>query len=344
MRSFPASLVLVLGLVGSCETVKDVSFVAPIEGSWVRVHESLDFALLSVWGRTADDVWAVGHGPTDGPPTVLHWDGEAWKNEDSGACGVDLWWVHGFDDGTLFAGGTQGAILRRDPDGTWASMPTPNPSLVVFGIWGATEDDVWAVGGAEGGQGGAFLWRLTGGEWKDATPAGLAGATTWWKVWGTAADDVFFCGTNGALGHWDGEEFTAIPSDTTRPLFTIHGREDGEFVVAVGGQFTATLVQSVRGGDFRDVTPTSGADQPFGVFVRGDRAFSVGFNGVVLVADGLEWFVEDTKLGSVNGGLHAVWIDPDGGVWAVGGKIIAGFDEGVVDYRGVDPPSSAFAP
>src|SRR4051812_1140273 len=65
---------------------------------WSVVAAELDEALLSVGGSSAHDVWAVGADRGKGP-IALHWDGRAWERRVTGTRG-DVWWVHGFEDGT----------------------------------------------------------------------------------------------------------------------------------------------------------------------------------------------------------------------------------------------------
>ncbi len=184
------------GLAAGCNPTAD-----PVP-EWTRVHDGLDWALLSVAGTAEDDVWTVGHGPSGSAPAVLHWDGDLWSTHDPGVVDVDLWWVHVLDSGELFAGGTDGTILRREAGGTWSEMETPLDTPTVFGIWGLATDDLWAVGGEPGGSDGAFIWRWDGSTWSDATPEDPTPGA-WWKPWGSAAGDVWFCGTDGAVAHWD---------------------------------------------------------------------------------------------------------------------------------------------
>ena len=59
--------------------------------SWQVVHEDLDGALLSVWGTSASDVWAVGGDVGDGMgPLVIHFDGTSWvESWDGSTIGAD---------------------------------------------------------------------------------------------------------------------------------------------------------------------------------------------------------------------------------------------------------------
>ena len=121
----------------------------PPPPKWAIVAEKLPNALLSVWGTSASDVWTVGSDTGDGKgPLVLHFDGTSWERKETGSTG-DLWWVFGFADGPVYVGGEGGKILRYT-NGTFTRLTTPG-TAVVSGIWGATPDDVWAVGAESGG-------------------------------------------------------------------------------------------------------------------------------------------------------------------------------------------------
>ena len=47
------------------------------------------------------------------------------------------------------------------------------------------------------------------------------------------------------------------------------------------------------------------------------------------------WELQDTGIDSTRD-LHAVWMDPQGGIWAVGGNLSADLDGGLVLYMGDD--------
>jgi len=301
---------------------------------WQVVHSELPAALFSVWGSASDDVWAVGADPDDGEgPLVLHFDGAQWTRHVTGVTG-NLWWVFGFAGGPVYMGGERGTILRYDGS-SFESMTTPG-TATVFGIWGAAPDDVWAVGGGAGGSSGAFAWRLSGDTWSDAAgfPAELAATDAVWKVFGRARDDVWMVGTNGLALHHDGTEFTQPRSATTRSLFTVHG--NGDRLVAVGGFGTGTLVEH-DGTGWRDATPI-GAVQLIGVCVSDDAAYAVGTDGMVYRDGGDGWEIEPHRTRVIQP-LHAVWIDPDGGAWAVGGQVLSEpFVNGVMIHEGAAVP------
>ena len=288
------------------------------------VFEKLDGALMSVAGSSSSDVWAVGADTRDGQGALLlHFDGMRWTRE---AVGVeaDLWWVRVFSKKSLFVGGAKGTIVRYDGQ-QFTAMTTPGTSTV-WGIWGATENDLWAVGGDPDVAPG-FLWHFDGKAWSDVTgelPKGKRGAVLF-KIWGQASDDVWAVGMDGTTLHWDGTTWTTGDSGTEQRIFTVHGAPQGKpAFVAVGG-FDDSVILEWNGTTWHDVTPPSPPKgwpaQLYGVFMDAEEhGYAVGFEGAVLERTPTAWKLLNTGFEDFNP-LHAVWVDPDGGVWAVGGDV-----------------------
>ena len=227
----------------------------PPKPAWSVVHDALPGALLSVWGTSASDVWAVGGDAGDGSgPTVMHLDGGSWSRLETGQSG-DLWWVYGFAGGPVFMGGAGGTILRY-ADGTFTRMATPG-SGVVFGIWGSAPEDMWAVGGEAGGARGAFAWRLEGETWLPAAgfPSDLAATDALWKVYGRGPNDVWMVGTGGKLVHWDGAALTPSFAGLAESLFTVHA--SAERFAAVGGFGTGLLLEHPGDAEHRGERDTA---------------------------------------------------------------------------------------
>lgn len=307
---------------------------------WSVAQDELPGALLSVWGTSADDVWAVGADDGSGP-TVLHLDAGGWSRLDTGQSG-DLWWVFGFAGGPIFMGGAGGTILRYQ-DGAFTRMTTP-ASGVVFGIWGSSPDAMWAVGGEAGGARGAFAWRLVGDAWVAASgfPSELPGTDALWKVFGRGPDDVWMVGTGGKLLHWDGSALTPSFVGLAESLFTVHG--NGQRFAAVGGFGTGLLMEhpvaAPADAPWENVSP-SGAPSLIGVCLTESSGVVVGEFGYVATRSASGWAPEVTGLEAVVGSrnLHSVWIDPLGGVWAAGGQVrVQPLEDGVLLHR--DPAST----
>ncbi len=290
-------------------------------------------AFLSVAGTSADDVWVVGAQPDlVSGPVVLHRRGGAFESLDVPML-HDLWWVHPFESGPVFFGGGGATILRYENE---VFERTPTPVFfgnTVFGIWGATPDDVWAVGGFAARDG--FAWRYDGSAWTEVelpddlprSPSGNIPAL--FKVWGRSADDVWMVGGLGTVLHFDGTELQRVDAGVQTQLFTVTGDDDD--VVIVGGLSEGVLL---RGGleGFADDSPP---DAPLLQAVTLDEhrtTWVAGAEGFAMrKVRGGAWEPLDLALTTRPQSIHALWADPEGGVWGVGGGVLTpALDEGVV--------------
>jgi len=295
----------------------------PPADDWTIVAESPQAALLSVHGTSSKDVWLVGADDGEGP-MVLHWDGTTWERRDTGVEG-DLWWVRAFDDGTVMFAGSDALVLRYR-NGAFERLATPGlGKTILFGLWGPTSDDVYAVG-SSGGRNG-LLWHFDGTSWSEVPVPDVAlnaqndlpGFT---KVWGTSSDDVWVVGGRGAVlrgNRTDG--FTQVETGTNGLLFTVHGNDSGR-VVVVGGA-NSGVAYSLEGDQLAANAPDS-APLLQGVWVAPDGTawVSGGFGFLYRGVAGQPWEEVDHGLDLFIESLHATWVDPDGGVWSVGGNVL----------------------
>jgi hypothetical protein len=305
------SLALVLALV-ACSGDEPAS-----EERWQVVQRGLPGALLSVWGTSSEDVWAVGADARDGSgPTVLHFDGATWSRIETGEAAGDLWWVFGFDGGPIFMGGAGGMILRYE-GGSFTRMSTPGTETV-FGLWGADPSDMWAVGGASDSTGG-FAWRLDGETWIEeaSLPADVPTDAAVWKIYGERSDDAWLVGSNGVALHWDGAQLRRADTGVGSSLFTVHAR-DGRYA-AVGGAATGIIVER-EGDSWNNVTPEPPPSGLAGVTLGADgTGVAVGSYGALYTRTKAGWGPAEIDI-TIAENLHGSWIDDDGGLWVVGGQ------------------------
>ncbi|MFO7563903.1 MAG: hypothetical protein R6X02_14750 [Enhygromyxa sp.] len=334
---FPFPLVLGSCLLLACPTEPE-----PPKDRWEVVFSALPGALLSVWGTNSTDVWAVGGDGLDGRgPTVIHFDGDSWSQLSTGEDQGNLWWVFGFEQGPVYMGGDGGVILRYDlagGEGTFTKMSTPGTGTV-FGIWGATPSEVWAVGGDSEAVGG-FAWRLEGDEWtpEPSLPAEVPANAALWKVFGTSTDDAWFVGSNGVSLHWDGTSFTAGDTGVGASLFTVHESE-GRYA-AVGGTASGFIVE-YEAGAWTNVTPDPPPQGLSGVTL-GEAGFgiAVGQFGSVYSRSADAGWKEVNLPFNVGASLHGSWIDEQGGVWVVGGQVYSPpLNDGVLLHWGSPIPT-----
>jgi len=274
-------------------------------------------ALLSAWAGSPTDVWVVGGNPLDNSgPLVFHYDGTAWTKKATGQ-NVNLWWVTGWAD-TVFLSGEQGTILKYHPENdTFEKMTTPPPALTVFGMWGASSSDVWAVGGSQTGAG--LVWHFDGTTWSDKTPAAVSGASCF-KVNGIASDNVWISASNGTVMHWTGADpidVQTIPDAEQQqaPLLSIG--VNSKRATTVGGAFGGVLYEN-DGSGWNSASPASG-NILRGVAVTETDAYAVGDSDTILHrSSGGTWSTE--KAIQTGESFHADFIDSAGGVWVVGGE------------------------
>jgi hypothetical protein len=305
----------------------------PVVDRWEVVHQGLPGALLSVWGTSSTDVWAVGGDTGDGQgPLVIHFDGATWSRVPTGQTQGNLWWVFGFEGGPIYMGGDGGVILRYE-NGAFTPMATPGTNTV-FGIWGASPDDVWAVGGASDATGG-FAWRLEGDAWVDepTLPDNVELDAALWKLYGRSGDDVWLVGSNGVSLHWDGSTLTQGDTGVGTSLFTVHA--DAERFVAVGGTASGIIVE-YAGGTWSNTTPNPPPPGLSGVVLDDDGSgVAVGSFGAIYERSvSGEWAEAELDF-NIAHTLHGVWLDERGDAWAVGGQVYSlPFDEGLLVHRG----------
>jgi len=316
-----------LPLLSSCWLLSCGGEPAAPVARWDVVVTSERAALLSVSGTRADDVWMVGADAGDGP-LVLHWDGADWQRTRADGSG-DLWWVQALPGGGAYMAGS-GATLLEVRAGAVERMDTPGGvGQIVFGVWAAQSDDLYAVGSAP--DTGGFLWHSEGGAWAPLPlPAELprgdgSAVPALFKVWGPSADDVWVVGDLGVVLRGNARDgFRRIESGTDERLFTVHGASGR--VVLVGGSANGVALEastSAGSGDHLELVTPPGSSPLQGVWVSGSGAvWAVGVGGNVYARDASRRAWRDVLTQIPLQSLHAVWVDPDDGVWAVGGHVL----------------------
>jgi hypothetical protein len=177
---------------------------------------------------------------------------------------------------------------------------------------------VWAVGGNPGKL--SVIVHYDGSAWAPAVGAPQTGGALF-KVWGSAANDVFVVGQGATILHFDGAAWTkmdaGVPANTT--LFTVAGRARDD-VYAVGGLGVAYALHydgqgwsKVAGLDLANASGLTGV----AVSAGGDVAMS-GFAGAKLRGHGGVW-TDDSRL-APSDDLHAAWLDGPAEIFLVGGN------------------------
>ena len=312
---------------------------APETSEWQLLASDLPSALMSVSGRSPADMYAVGADKGHGP-LVLHFDGTAWKSLHTGSTG-DLWWVQAIPDGPVLMAGAGATVLRYDGQ-HFDRLSTPGlGKQTIYGVWGKSGQDFYAVGSAAGRNG--FIWHYRGSEFdNEVLPVDLPRIANgevpgFFKVWGTG-DDVWVVGAGGATLHRKGSApFAVVPSGTRNTLFTTHGV--GDRLLAVGGANNGVLLE-LQGGTpprFHDVSPAGMgliqgvyASDRYGDWASGERGFVYTRKGTGAFAA-----VDHGMPLPVTTSLHSIFVDSSGGVWSAGGNVLTpSLDGGVLLHYG----------
>lgn len=294
---------------------------------WSPAFDARGRWFMNLSARSAADVWAVGGTQEQG--AVMHFDGETWSEVPLDEQVPLLNWVHPFAADDVFVVGNGGTILHFDGKGwTKAAVPTTDP---LWGVWGASPDDVWAVGGSGFGSGQPWLLHFDGAEWtpQELPPLSRQNVYALYKVWGTGRDDVRVVGQDGVALHFDGARWEEEDTGAKDDLISLWGTGP-DHVVAVGGRGSGLVsVWDGQGWRTRSLSPLPGLN---GVWLdSGEEAWVAGGGGTLGRIDlrTLEFHADgaDTSLD-----LHSVF-GVEHQLFAVGGNLLVGASTG--RYQGI---------
>lgn len=114
-------------------------------GDWHRDETPTEEAIISLWGRSGADIYAVG-GHANGK--LLHYAGDSWTEVPGGEFTPGLAGVFTAPDHPVIAVGQDSYILELDMDGRAFEPKAPmhSPSLELHGVWGDQAGSTYAVG------------------------------------------------------------------------------------------------------------------------------------------------------------------------------------------------------
>ena len=208
-------------------------------------------------------------------------------------------------------------------------------TATLWGVWAASPNDAWAVGGTpEGGTAADndIVLHWDGSAWTRVELPGEPRGRAHYKTWGASSDDLYVVGEAGTIWHKQGADWALEGEGLAQStLFTVTGCSATE-VYAVGGR------QVLRSdGQSWSQVPIELFNDVNGVSCKapGEVAI-VGFGGLKQrLVDG-SWIDEFTI--EPFDPLHATWSDGEA-FWAVGGDWLSkpkpGPREGVVARWGV---------
>lgn len=291
--------------------------------------------LLNVGGSGPAQLFAVG-GELNGGSTIMGFDGSSWSAVDTGLDLPLLNWVHATSATDVTIVGQEGTIVHFDGS-VWTKTDAPRDQNL-WGVWGASSDDLWAVGGNARSDGDATILRYDGTSWTEVTIPELqkANVRAFFKVWGTSADNVYMVGQNGAVLHWDGATLTEELVGASDDLIALWGTGPDE-IVAVGGRSNG-IVSVFDGTEWRteNLSPLPGLN---GVWMRTPGvAHIAGARGTLATLDTTTFTVTVAAEVITPNDFHAVFGDGAGTIFGVGGNLfsVAGPFEGLALQRSLN--------
>jgi hypothetical protein len=345
--------------------------------------------LFAVSASSPRDIWAVGQ-------TVIHFDGATWTefsaphikgrfaNQLDGVADIsptDAWAVGSFAGTTILGPGPEQELVIEHWDGTqWSVFPSPpfdNPNVVaeLSAITAISGTDIWAVGGAEGGN---LFEHWDGTAWTPAI-AFLGGAFATGAASADATDDVWAVGFSGLssakaspfVAHFNGSTWQSVPSvPFASPISAafngVLARAPnnvwavGTIAEVLNGP-TSTLIEHYDGNAW-SVVPSPSVGQNQSNVLRGITAVSptdIWAFGDFLAADGsgnqmtllLHWDGTSWTLApSPNPEMGSILIDTlDAGVttgrnvWIVGSQLPGSVGNGFIDTLAIHSTTEAGA-
>ena len=299
------------------------------------------FNLFGIWGSAANDVWAVG-----ATGLIVHFDGSAWQSTPSDDDQA-LYTVWGSSANDVWAATSSTLIVHRAPNGVepprWKREPVVDPSnWRVYALWGASADELYAVGGYPDSLGALNIVRrrtlVDGGAAWDAIRAcdycGLAAG-----IWGSGPDDIWLVGYQGQAVHTNAPD---AGSSAWQPVQT----QTRSNMAALWGSAPNDVWAVGAAGILRHWTNDVGSPQPkwasvdspttedlYAVWGSGPQdVWATGNHGTVIHYDGTSWAtLRATGLASPLdvAPLYGIWGSSADDVWIVG--------YGVVLHAGKEP-------
>lgn len=289
--------------------------------AWMPVVEAGEDvgAFFSVWGPSADLVYAVGGQQGAGGLSVgamMRREGGTWSAAELPADTAKLNWIHGRDALRVVVG-ERGTILVRDgDDGEWTTTGC-GTALPLWGVWISALDDAWTVGG-DGFMRDPVMCRFDGATWTLVElPELTVDSKGLFKVFGLAPDDVWAVGDAALLLHWDGSGWTQVEVDTEADLISLWGSGPSD-LLAVGGRASGTLLRYDGSAWTATALTTPGLN---GIWMAPDGTARIGGGqGTIALVPPGSVAPEPEDAGTPLT-IHALWQADDGRTYAVGGSI-----------------------
>ena len=281
-------------------------------------------AILSVWGTSPSEVWAVGRNGV-----AMHFDGQSWTAPNKFPTDKSLRGVWGNAANNYWAVGEGGTILHYD--GTSWQPQTSGTLNKLYSVWGSGSTDIWAVGEV-----GTVL-HYDGAAW---TLTGAPTSGTLARVFGSSPDNVWIVGstatpTSVVLKKMSGTTFTSVtvPGASSVNLYDVWTSGPTDVWVA-GAYNTANLNKTVfhldASGSWTGSTPMDALGPSTVYALSGSSATDVWaateYDGLYLLGQAI---VKQEATGKLTSDNYSIWSSGPGAV-------IFGTADGNLFHRGLN--------
>jgi hypothetical protein len=185
----------------------------------------------------------------------------------------------------------------------------------LYGIWGSSGSDVFAVGGRQSTDSAGIILHYNGSTWSSMNTGTKKYLLILTDVWGSSGTDVFAVGSSGTILHYDGNSWSEMESTVTNNLWGVWG-SSGSNVFAVG---EGGIIINYDGSNWSEIE--SGTSKWLnGIWgSSGTNVFAVGYSGTIFHYDGSTWSAVSS---GTTEDLYDVWGSSGSDVFAVGETIL----------------------
>jgi hypothetical protein len=261
-----------------------------------------------IWASDSSHLWAAGDNLMSSNTSGVGWSTTLLRDKDNVSVHVNA--LLGFGS-TVFAACSRYNVFRIDASGATLEYPnTVGFSSDLFGLWGASATDLWAIGD------GAIPLRRQGTTWTVGTGSVANGNDMHW-MHGTSASNIWAAG-DFSVTHWDGKAWTpqnlAVGSSAITSVFVLDDKH--VYLTQGSGAYYATRDGGVNwGGGMTGLTSGSS------IFGFAGHLYVAGNGGSIAHStdDGAHWNLEDTGTPQT-GNLSQIWGRSPTELYVVGGK------------------------
>lgn len=272
--------------------------------SW-HATNNLPESALRIWAGDASHLYAAGSNLM-----VSNTSGVGWSTQllrDGSNLGVNVHAVFGFGS-TVFVACSGLNVFMRDATGAVTLDHAGGQSADLFGLWGASSDDVWSIGD------GAVPLHRQGTAWTLGSASVGAGNDMQW-IHGAAANNIWAAG-DFEVTHWDGQSWTPqslnVGSAGITSVFVLDDKN--VYLTQGSGSFYASHDGGATWGG-----GATGLTAGLSIFGFPGHLWVAGMGNSIAhsIDDGAHWTLEDT--GMQNGQINQVWGRSATELYAVGG-------------------------